>query len=296
MIKFPLKDNAYMAMVRAPILLNTYNALGEYYLWFRLDRRVTKAIGTKYRPNRRAIQIDLTYLCGLTCPCCCRSCTQAPEKEYITLSQIEKFIQESIRAGRNWRQIDLMGGEPTLHPDFMKILDMVRSYKNEHSPKTRVCILTGVTPQKIVKTFGKIPKDVEVISKPMAVRHFEKDDWYGFNTAPLDLPRLSRMEFSNGCWVPQTCGIGLNKYGYYCCGNGAGIDRIFGFNIGRKSLPRLDDDLIDQMRILCKYCGSFHRNFKRIDIGITNKFKFSKAWDEAYRKYRQQKPPLTLYR
>jgi hypothetical protein len=90
--------------------------------------------------------------------------------------------------------------------------------------------------------------------------------------------------------------MGLNKYGYYMCGNGAGIDRIFGFNIGRKKIPRYDDDMRDQMRILCRYCGAFHRNFRRINIGKPKDvFAVSKSWKVAYEKYRQVHPPLTLY-
>jgi hypothetical protein len=291
----PLKDQAYNAAVRSPLLYNAYYGLNEYYLWFRLNRRVTDLLGTLYRPNTRLVQIDLTYECNLTCPNCSRSCTQAPTNEHMTVGQVKKFLDESVSKGWRWRRIDLMGGEPTLHPDFSEIVNLVKTYRDDYSPATVIGLLTNATIPQVAKVLGKTWQALAVASKPLSLRHFESKDWYSFNTAPQDLPRLSRMDFTNGCWVTKMCGLGLNRYGYYLCGDGAGIDRIFGFDIGRKHVPDPDDDFMDQKRILCRYCGSFHRNFKRIDIGITQKFANSPTWAAAYKKYKHQKPAMTLY-
>lgn len=47
----------------------------------------------------------------------------------------------------------------------------------------------------------------------------------------------SRIEVvTNGCWVASYCGTGLTPYGYYPCAVAGGIDRVMGFNIGRKQI------------------------------------------------------------
>lgn len=271
------------------------NILKECYMYGRLDRRVTKLVGPLFKPSRKRIAIDLTYNCNLKCPSCCRSCSQAPADEYISIPQIEKFIKESLELDKKWERIDLIGGEPTLHPQFLEILDMVHSYKTDHSPKTQVRLRSNARGERYEAVAKKLPEDVKVHNQPKNAEFFKRS-YYAFNVAPIDLPKLKRIDPANGCYMTSTCGIGLNKYGYYICGNGAGIDRIFGFDIGRKKIPSPDDDMRDQMRILCSYCGAFHRCFEIIRMGKpSDNFAVSKTWEAAYEKYKKKPPPLTLY-
>jgi hypothetical protein len=267
----------------------------ECYLFLRLDKKATRLLGPLYKPLTTRIDLDLTYNCNLKCPCCCRSCSQAPADEFISPSQVEKFIAESIRTNRKWKRIDLIGGEPTIHPDFMEILDLIHSYKMDHSPATAIWLRSNGHGDRYKEIVGKMPLDVIVEHQPKTMDYFRKN-YYAFNVAPIDLPTMNRLDPENGCYVTSTCGIALNKYGYYACGNGAGIDRIFGFDLGRKKLPPASDEMRDQMRILCRYCGAFHRCFMRINIGRpADNFAISKSWKTIYEKYRRVHPPLTLY-
>jgi hypothetical protein len=120
--------------------------------------------------------------------------------------------------------------------------------------------------------------------------------FYSFHIAPIDnIFRKAVLNFSNGCCVPYTCGIGLNKYGFYPCGNGASIDRVFGFDIGKKVLPKEDDELRDQMSILCQFCGGFCYHNK-ITLGIPeDKAYISPSWQEAFKKYKIKAPILSPY-
>ncbi|PIP37221.1 MAG: hypothetical protein COX19_17245 [Desulfobacterales bacterium CG23_combo_of_CG06-09_8_20_14_all_51_8] len=61
------------------------------------------------------------------------------------------------------------------------------------------------------------------------------------------------------------------------CAVAGGIDRIFGFNIGRKTLPPPDDTLIDQMKVFCPLCG--HSGF----AWPVKKTKMSPTWRQAYK-------------
>ena len=58
-----------------------------------------------------------------------------------------------------------------------------------------------------------------------------------FNVAPIDLEGYQGANFSNGCMITQICGIGVTPYGYYPCAVAGAIDRTFGLNLGRKTLP-----------------------------------------------------------
>ena len=269
--------------------------LKEGYLFIRLNKKFTKMMGPLYKPSRTRLSIDLTYSCNLKCPSCCRSCSQAPADEFISVSQVEKFIKESLKLNKKWERIDLIGGEPTLHPQFMEIFNLLYGYKMEHARETAIRLRSNMATAEYKAIKDKLPGDVVVKYQPKTAEFFNRN-YYAFNVAPADLPMMGRMALENGCLITAKCGIGLNKYGFYICGNGASIDRIFGFNVGRKKIPSVKDDMRDQMSLLCRYCGAFHRCFEMMNMGRPyNKFAISSSWKVAYGKYAQKHPPLTLY-
>jgi len=49
--------------------------------------------------------------------------------------------------------------------------------------------------------------------------------------------------------------------------------------------------MLDQLKILCKYCG----HFKRFNNVIKEKEEISFTWKKAYKKYKEKKPTLILY-
>ncbi len=76
--------------------------------------------------------------------------------------------------------------------------------------------------------------------------------YYAFNIEPSEFAEYNNVDYSNGCSVISECGIGLNKYGYYPCGNGgSSVDRVFGFDVGKKFLPFNNDKMTDQLNKLC---------------------------------------------
>jgi hypothetical protein len=69
------------------------------------------------------------------------------------------------------------------------------------------------------------------------------------------------------------------------------IDRVFGFNVGRKSFPKKDDSMRDQMDLLCRYCGSFlYKGYRNNKPGTQ-----SKSLKRQFKKYKRNKPKMTLY-
>jgi molybdenum cofactor biosynthesis enzyme MoaA len=83
--------------------------------------------------NKRKIEIEITTRCSLACFNCDRSIRQAASNEDINVEQIKKFLDESIRLNWKWKEIKIIGGEPTLHPYFFEILDVIKRYTEFNS-------------------------------------------------------------------------------------------------------------------------------------------------------------------
>ncbi len=140
-----------------------YTALG-FLEFLRISRLITPLIGPQYRRSRTLIEIDLTYFCNLKCSNCNRSCSQAPSREYITLNQIQDFIDASMKEGVRWKRIRLLGGEPTLHPHFPEVVKMILGYKENYSPKTKIEVATNGYGTFVNKMLSSLPEGIEIIN------------------------------------------------------------------------------------------------------------------------------------
>ena len=82
--------------------------------------------------NTAEVEIEITSFCNLACFNCNRSIRQAPTDECMSLSQVERFVSESLALSWRWKQITLIGGEPTLHKQFWQILAVLERYKSAY--------------------------------------------------------------------------------------------------------------------------------------------------------------------
>lgn len=266
-------------MVYKKVRYSNLRLYKRIYLFIRIQKPITRLLGPKYTRSRRSIQIDITYQCNLKCINCNRSCKQAPSNEQISLKQIQKFVDESIHNNIKWGRVSILGGEPTLHPDIFEILDLLLKYKNTYSPDTTIEIFSNGTGETVNNVLSKISKEIEV-----TVTHSQKisktSGFYPFNNAPKDSIVYKFSDYSNGCWIISNCGMGLTPRGYYPCAIAGAIDRIFGFNCGKKELPSNDESMVEQLQIFCRLCG----HFKPI-ARLTNKEIMSSTWKKAYKKY-----------
>ncbi|MBN1687739.1 MAG: radical SAM protein [Candidatus Omnitrophica bacterium] len=208
----------------------------------RIQKPISKLLGPVFCRSRESIEIDITYDCNLYCVNCNRSCRQAPDATHMTVSQIEKFIQESIQNEILWKKIRLTGGEPTLHPNLLEIIDRLTEYKRKHSRELKIQIITNNWGQKIKAVLQALPQEIEIPnrSKDSPLPHF-----YDFNMAPRDSFLFSFSDYMNGCQNIEICGMGLTPYGYYPCAISGAIDRVLGLDLGRKALPSRSDDMKD---------------------------------------------------
>jgi len=262
-------------------------AVSSTLRFIRLQKSATKLFGPLYKINQNTLDINITYSCNLKCYNCCNSCRQAPSEDYMSVEQIGRFIKESIGQKRKWGRIAITGGEGTLHPCFFDIIQLLLSYKEDFSRPSNIELYTNGFGLEVNNVLRRIPKEIAIVNtKKQSIAQY----FYSFNVAPLDLKINKNTDYSNGCQVAQICGIGLNRYGYYMCALGGGIDRVFGFDIGRKSLPAGDDLMIEQRKILCQYCGYF-----KTKLDIITAEEMSSTWKYAYENYKRKKPSLSLY-
>jgi 7,8-dihydro-6-hydroxymethylpterin dimethyltransferase len=75
--------------------------------------------------------IEINEHCNLTCPVCFAD--SSPERsKHLPLATIERMVDALVASEAEPDLIQLSGGEPTLHPDFFAILDIVRSRPVRH--------------------------------------------------------------------------------------------------------------------------------------------------------------------
>jgi hypothetical protein len=246
----------------------------------RIQRPVTRILGPQYRRSRKRIEIDITWLCNLSCPHCNRSCPQAPTTDHLSLQEIEGFLEASKIQNRRWEQIRILGGEPTLHPEFPAVIDLLHSYW-AWSGETVIELATNGTGARVKRTLASLPDWIQVdnTDKEHGIDHFVP-----FNRAPMDRVAYALTDKHNACWVAENCGMGFGPGGYYPCGPAAGIDRIFGFGAGRPQLPDDADDMEDLLELFCSRCGGFQREVGR-PVSDTE---MSDTWVRAYARHRNR--------
>lgn len=269
-------------------------ALRAAWRRFRIDRRVTSVLGPQYQRSRDAIEIDITWACNLRCHNCNRSVRQAPTNERMSLAQIREFVDESRRAGVAWRKVRLVGGEPTLHPDFDAIVALLRAWRDEGGGM-EIQVATNGHGSAVRDALDRLPKDVTVDD---SAKEGDVQPHFGdFNVAPRDLPEFANADYRNACWVAEGCGMGLTPYGYYPCAVAGGIDRVLGLGLGRSRLPAPGDPMLAELAALCQWCGRFksgHFVPRKLRLPLYGEPK-SASWVDAYARWRGARPGLRKY-
>jgi hypothetical protein len=192
------------------------------------------------------------------------------------MEQLHSFMDESIERNIIWERIRLLGGEPTLHKNFFEILKCLMTYRTHFNPNLEIVVCTNGSGNHVNHVLSKIPGGI-------VIKNTYKSDrqrlFRPFNMAPGDSKFFAFSDFSCGCRIISDCGLGVTPNGYYVCAVSGGIDRIFNFGLGRKSIPDPEDTLEDQLRVFCPLCGHFGFRFP------TQSIRQSKTWVSAYKTF-----------
>jgi hypothetical protein len=261
----------------------------------RTSHALTWLLGYTHRPATDLVEIDITFACNLRCLNCDRSCTQAPAAGHMTVAQVARFIDETRAAGRRWRRVRVMGGEPTLHPDIDEILALLVRWRDQESPDTALELVTNGHGERVRRVLGRVPPGIRVKDTRKTDRFQPKFE--AFNLAPADEPLFSHTDFAHGCWISQECGLGLNAHGWYPCAVAGGIDRVFSDENARVSLPSAGDELRGELRRACARCGHFRLGWwttpsEREPVHGEPQ---SPSWRAAYQRFERRGPRLPIY-
>lgn len=224
------------------------------YRQFRITPAATSLLGSQYRRSRDRIEIDITYLCNLRCQNCNRSISLAPEKLHISLDTIKQFVAGSIERKKQWKVIRVLGGEPTLHPEFEQVIAELLKYR-VWEPSCSIIVVSNGNSRAVNAALEKLPAEIEVENSAKTANI--QPSFGPFNDAPIDDPAFKHAEYRNGCDIMETCGMGLTPLGYYPCAIAGGIDRIAGKNLGYSTLPSDHDDMTELCEEMCRLCGHF---------------------------------------
>jgi uncharacterized radical SAM superfamily Fe-S cluster-containing enzyme len=75
--------------------------------------------------------VEINDFCNLRCPICYAA--SGPERKFHRdLPTIERMLDAVVRNERHPDVVQISGGEPTLHPDFFRILDLARARPIRH--------------------------------------------------------------------------------------------------------------------------------------------------------------------
>ena len=75
--------------------------------------------------------VEICDACNLTCPVCYAGSGQH-RSEFRSLPQIEAMLDCVVRNEKNPDVVQISGGEPTLHPDFFRVLEMCKERPIRH--------------------------------------------------------------------------------------------------------------------------------------------------------------------
>ncbi|SFR68147.1 radical SAM protein [Anaeromicropila populeti] len=86
-----------------------------------------------YLPVPKILQLEITTVCPLKCPQCYKSLNP----KHIQMNTLTNILNEAKNAGV--KSIMLNGGEPAVHPDFIKIVKMI----SQEYGMNAYCFLSG---------------------------------------------------------------------------------------------------------------------------------------------------------
>lgn len=197
-------------------------------------------------------QIDVTSLCHSSCLYCSRFTRHIRNDQHFTMSL--EFLDKAFESLEGWpSRIGIIGGEPTLHPEFEGLCEVV---KKRCKGKHRVALFTsgGKTYDRckalIDETFDEINfNDHSTPCKHQPITMAAKD---------VIPDEEFRAWLIDNCWVQRIWCPTISPKGAFFCEIAYGIDHILdgpgGWPVEKGWWKKGPPDFKDQMWA-CQMCG-----------------------------------------
>lgn len=199
------------------------------------------------------IHIEITNACNLECACCTRFCGHHKRPFYMDLSTVEKALQ-SLEGYKH--TVGIMGGEPTLHPQFREILEIYRQY----IPKERRGLWTnGLKWDKykdvIVETF--YPEKIIYNDHKHEEGHHQPL-LCASNEIVKDKDLMWKL--IDNCWIQTRWSASITPKGCFFCEVAAAQDYLLdgpgGYPIEKDWWKKEPKDFQDQIKRYCINCSA----------------------------------------
>jgi len=239
----------------------------------------------KFCPNNN-LGVFITASCNLKCFNCQTSASQAPSSDLMTVEQVETIVREAISLKYYWSQIIITGGEATLHPQLLEILEKIKKYQT-FNPECKIFLETNGVGDKVKTVLNQLP-DWVLVNNSNKEEGEAAYDFLPYNMAPIDDPAYnSTTDFTKGCKaIVYSYGLCASMYGYFPSSPCMNIARVFGFELGIQRLSDVTDKALrSQMETLCRYCGWFGRE----EWNSVSEETRSASWERALQQYQKRK-------
>lgn len=201
------------------------------------------------------IQIEVTNACHLRCANCTRFIGHHRKPYFMDLGTIEKAL-DSLEGFPG--HVGLMGGEPTLHPDFK---DICKLYQEKIPEKGRREFWTAGYKWDEYKNLINETFDEEYIafndhSKPDEGQH--QPLLIAIDDVVEDKELMWKL--IDNCWVQLRWSASITPKGAFFCEVAAAQDRLFngpgGYPVEKGWWQREPKDFQDQVRRYCPQCSA----------------------------------------
>jgi len=201
-------------------------------------------------------QIELTNACTKACVYCTRYVqhVRRDQQFYMDLLTLRKAL-ESLEDWPN--RIGIIGGEPTLHPQFEEVCQVLREY---YPPEKFGLWSSGGRRfdrfrQVISDTFGFISYNEHNQHQQDVCKH---QPLTVAISDVIDDPVL-RRSLINDCWVQKKWCPSISPKGTFFCEIGCSLDVVLdgpgGWPIEKGWWKRTPEDFEDQIERYCQQCG-----------------------------------------
>jgi len=226
------------------------------------------------------IQIEITNACSLSCSNCTRFCGHHEEPFFMDFDTFKNAV-DSMNGFKG--TVGIMGGEPTLHPEFERFSDYFREnfgagkVQNEFKTPTKDFVKYIVdnafnyedpkhTKRGLWSSVGRnYYKHFEVIQKTYSYQALNDHINPSFHQTlmltrkELGIPDKEWYRLRDNCWIQKYWSASISPKGAFFCEVAAALDYLFkgpgGWKIEKGWWEREPKDFGSQLE-WCEYCSA----------------------------------------
>lgn len=194
--------------------------------------------------DMKVVQIDITNACHKACSNCTRFCGQHPKPFFMDVETFKRAV-DSMEGFPGI--VGIMGGEPTLHPQFSELMDYYASKIEEPRPAAFIGM-----PTPSFKEYARTVKYMRGRKRGLwsslgagYYRNFEQiqdvfayqnlNDHQSINThqailvtrKELGIPDEEWFKLRDNCWIQNIWSASITPKGAFFCEIAAALDMLF---------------------------------------------------------------------